>query len=69
MFGVRDDCYKLDRYDSVNLFECCNTRQFSFQKGKAIGLPDDFLALNEDSKGGGVIQVCFKKLYQIFNFN
>jgi hypothetical protein len=26
-------------------------------KGKAIGLPDDFLALKEGSKGGGVIQV------------
>lgn len=25
-------------------------------KGKAIGLPDDFLALKEGSKGGGVIQ-------------
>lgn len=25
--------------------------------GKAIGLPDDFLALKEGSKGGGVIQV------------
>lgn len=28
-------------------------------KGKAIGLPDDFLALKEGSKGGGVIQVGF----------
>lgn len=27
------------------------------KKGKAIGLPDDFLALKEGSKGGGVIQV------------
>lgn len=26
-------------------------------KGKAIGLPDDFLALKDGSKGGGVIQV------------
>lgn len=26
--------------------------------GKAIGLPDDFLAMKEGSKGGGVIQVC-----------
>lgn len=25
--------------------------------GKAIGLPDDFLALKKGSKGGGVIQV------------
>jgi tyrosine decarboxylase len=25
-------------------------------KGKAIGLPDDFLALKEGSRGGGVIQ-------------
>ena len=38
--------------------------KFNFQsfictsiKGKAIGLPDDFLALKEGSKGGGVIQV------------
>lgn len=28
-------------------------------KGKAIGLPDDFLAMKEGSKGGGVIQVEF----------
>lgn len=28
-------------------------------KGKAIGLPDDFLAMKEGSKGGGVIQVRF----------
>lgn len=34
-----------------------------FKKGKAIGLPDDFLALNEDSTGGGVIQVCSRRNY------
>lgn len=28
-----------------------------FITGKAIGLPDDFLALKAGSKGGGVIQV------------
>lgn len=33
----------------------------SIQKGKAIGLPDDFLALKAGSKGGGVIQVCLVK--------
>lgn len=27
--------------------------------GKAIGLPDEFLALKKGSKGGGVIQVMF----------
>lgn len=30
-------------------------------KGKAIGLPDDFLALKDGSKGGGVIQVSLPK--------
>lgn len=35
-------------------------KQFLFcDEGKAIGLPDDFLALKEGSKGGGVIQVGF----------
>lgn len=34
--------------------------------GKAIGLPDDFLALKKGSKGGGVIQVNFWAF--LFNF-
>lgn len=47
--------------------------QFSFKilkkiLGKAIGLPDDFLALKAGSKGGGVIQVNkFTKKKMIFN--
>jgi hypothetical protein len=30
---------------------------FCYITGKAIGLPHEFLAFAEDSKGGGVIQV------------
>jgi hypothetical protein len=30
---------------------------FCYITGKAIGLPDEFLAFAEGSKGGGVIQV------------
>jgi hypothetical protein len=30
---------------------------FFYVTGKAIGLPDEFLAFAEGSKGGGVIQV------------
>lgn len=33
-------------------------------KGKAIGLPHDFLALKKGSKGGGVIQVCSENIFQ-----
>lgn len=32
--------------------------------GKMIGLPEEFLAFSENSKGGGVIQVSTKKRYQ-----
>lgn len=35
-------------------------------KGKAIGLPDDFLALKPGSKGGGVIQVMNLKSTTLF---
>jgi hypothetical protein len=34
----------------------CNSL-FYYITGKAIGLPDEFLAFVEGSKGGGVIQV------------
>lgn len=40
-----------------NLRNFKSFRSFFPFKGKAIGLPDDFLALKEGSKGGGVIQV------------
>lgn len=39
--------------------------QKNYRIGKAIGLPDDFLALKAGSKGGGVIQV----LKDIFTLN
>lgn len=37
-------------------------------EGKAIGLPDDFLALKEGSRGGGVIQVCSKNTTNVSGF-
>lgn len=50
----------LGKYIIPNLYHFNHLSQIKKcpSSGKAIGLPDDFLALKKGSKGGGVIQVC-----------